>query len=1211
MKQACSSECHITEGGQIVVSEKVYDKIKEYYDFEQCPKDPDHPDTDDMNYYLLKDPDNINSKLQVRADAFLMRTTFSEEKIAENMNILRTFVPAAVTSYLDIEMENWCKELRNLTIMFLLVSVDLRDTETPEGRIKIQNVLSTVQRCVYCTRGSLNKFLMDDKGSVILTCWGLPPFSSHDDPVRAVMSAVLIVNELKHKYKVNARIGITTGSCYCGLCGTSGGRREYSLLGEIVNLAARFMQTAIKVYDIDKNNPEYANQQGKKSIFLCEKTRNLIQNKVTCEYRLNMELKGFSVKFDHFSPIEYTKKTLTEDEIFKLIKTHRNNNRSIDNSYLRENENKEEKPIGVDNEISIIKSKFEDVIKTGKSEAILIKGLIGCGKSLLVRSTLLSLINTNNNIFINVDRNVFISNQTPISHTLPMNGFNEAMNKMFKSLLSINKPERKTFTIGNNNDLIIEGDLIFNMIYTTHNYVNIHYIEEILGGYNLSKHYTIKGGNRTIEIKQLDKAGDPFFFVRNYEKNKSQLSDFFLLLTEKYQKHFLKNKPLVFVIEDCQKLDTLSVEFIKCFSRNVCENDNTMNHIFMLCTMQTLICELKDIEKEKASKIMKQFDDLFMNFGTTITMQGFYDEKNVVKLIQYNITKMMKEKSKGIKDPKDLYEEINIEEISNEVVNAVIQLSCKGIPLFIIELTQALLNQNLLFLKNKTVLTLADEFKVMLIYKDYSLIEIPFLIEKTLGNLIDSLKCIEIIILKHAAVIGNVFDLDTLSSIISFPSITFDDLLEMIKNFESLGIIEILYDIKPKHLVAMFSIPLLREILYQRMLVEQKGEIHANIARKMQFTKFTYIPKNIETKILERHLEAAEKKIKNHIEDDDTNSSLLNSNNSNHHNNDNYSSSGLNITNQKIITTKNIIEKLKIIDLKISSNYDEIINKHNPFILGSSICKKDEHGGKIEERYAVLTNTKMCYYYYESNYLTNCEPLASFYLKNIYQITILSSSKNEDNNDKKHYMEIKVSSWFKKDVQKDDRTFIFGFSSQELLYKWEISLNFLRIKNMYDEFTSNFGMIQLPLNHEVPAFDTKKYKRKLMINQNSSTKNIYGSVFTHNKFKNSFLRKKTISNNNNALIPDQEKIEADNKNLKLVNDGAQSIIVNGLALFIAKIQESIEDPLRKFKYCPKHLSRCQKLLRNSIYPRFEYYTKDNYKDVDEDNNESNEESQGS
>ena len=99
------------------------------------------------------------------------------------------------------------------------------------------------------------------------------------------------------------------------------------------------------------------------------------------------------------------------------------------------------------------------------------------------------------------------------------------------------------------------------------------------------------------------------------------------------------------------------------------------------------------------------------------------------------------------------------------------------------------------------------------------------------------------------------------------------------------------------------------------------------------------------------------------------------------------------------------------------------------------------------------------------------------------------------------------------------------------------------------------------------------------------------------------LQIQTISNNNNALIPDQEKIEVDNKNLKLVNDGAQSIIVNGLAVFIAKIQESITDPLREFKYCPQHLSRCQKLLRNSNYPRFENYTKDNFKDGEEDEND--------
>ena len=110
-------------------------------------------------------------------------------------------------------MENWCKELRLLTIMFIQLSVDLKDTETIKGREKIQNVVSTVQVCVYKTRGSLNKFLMDDKGSVMLCCWGLPPFSTADDSVRAVYSANLILKELKEKYDVKALIFFTWGNC--------------------------------------------------------------------------------------------------------------------------------------------------------------------------------------------------------------------------------------------------------------------------------------------------------------------------------------------------------------------------------------------------------------------------------------------------------------------------------------------------------------------------------------------------------------------------------------------------------------------------------------------------------------------------------------------------------------------------------------------------------------------------------------------------------------------------------------------------------------------------------------------------------------------------------------------------------------------------------------------------------------------------------------
>ena len=55
--------------------------------------------------------------------------------------------------------------------------------------------------------------------------------------------------------------------------------------------------------------------------------------------------------------------------------------------------------------------------------------------------------------------------------------------------------------------------------------------------------------------------------------------------------------------------------------------------------------------------------------------------------------------------------------------------------------------------------------------------------------------------------------------------------------------------------------------------------------------------------------------------------------------------------------------------------------------------------------------------------------------------------------EKNFYFKIKVSAWYKKSEPKEERDFIIGFSSiQEQISKWEIVLNFLRIKNVYDEF---------------------------------------------------------------------------------------------------------------------------------------------------------------
>jgi class 3 adenylate cyclase len=269
MRQACEAETHATEGGQIICSEDVYKYIEKLYQMEVAKEGEYGPSESGMKFYqVLK---LVGDRVATKSDTYLMRSMFSIEKLKEKFKILKQFVPAAISIYLEIENELWCKEIRMLTIMFLNLKVDLSQMKNEQGLNRIQDIVRAVQRSVYRTKGSLNKFLMDDKGSVMLIVWGLPPFSNSDDPVRSVETALSLVEELK-KYNCGAYMGITTGSCFTGVCGTLGNRREYSLLGEIVNLSARHMQQAIyhakKVQEEKKIKQDYV-------LLVCEKTNDV------------------------------------------------------------------------------------------------------------------------------------------------------------------------------------------------------------------------------------------------------------------------------------------------------------------------------------------------------------------------------------------------------------------------------------------------------------------------------------------------------------------------------------------------------------------------------------------------------------------------------------------------------------------------------------------------------------------------------------------------------------------------------------------------------------------------------------------------------------------------------------------------------------------------------------------------------------------------
>ena len=77
---------------------------KEFYDFVEAEPDTEHGPGDGLKYYKYIGK-KTNDKIQTRADAFLMRTRFKAGDLKDKLAQLKTFVPAAITIYLDIEKE--------------------------------------------------------------------------------------------------------------------------------------------------------------------------------------------------------------------------------------------------------------------------------------------------------------------------------------------------------------------------------------------------------------------------------------------------------------------------------------------------------------------------------------------------------------------------------------------------------------------------------------------------------------------------------------------------------------------------------------------------------------------------------------------------------------------------------------------------------------------------------------------------------------------------------------------------------------------------------------------------------------------------------------------------------------------------------------------------------------------------------------------------
>ncbi len=155
---------------------------------------------------------------------------------------LRAYVPAAILQRMDAGQHHWLAELRRITVMF--INITGLDYAAPNALEKIQRVAHAMQTILYRYEGSVNQLVVDDKGTTLLTAFGLPPLAHEEDEKRSILTALAMETRL-HGLGLGSSIGIATGRIFCGERG-SDQRREYALQGDTVNLAARLMQAAAR-----------------------------------------------------------------------------------------------------------------------------------------------------------------------------------------------------------------------------------------------------------------------------------------------------------------------------------------------------------------------------------------------------------------------------------------------------------------------------------------------------------------------------------------------------------------------------------------------------------------------------------------------------------------------------------------------------------------------------------------------------------------------------------------------------------------------------------------------------------------------------------------------------------------------------------------------------------------------------------------------------
>ena len=227
VEKAISAEKHCQNGGEILISTNCWKSMKipkQFFVYESV-----------KNYNKIID----GTRMEKKKGIMHFNQKYDDFKILNFMNKIEKYIPNIV--YNTIKYKKWINESRFVSVMFIKVKTEEKQNDFN----LLQNIISKIQKITHKFGGSLSKFIFDDKGSTFLIIFGdkgsINVNNDNNICMDAILCALAIKKELEKKNIISS-CGVTFGKVFCGILGSM--FREYTVLGDKVNLAARLMSFA-------------------------------------------------------------------------------------------------------------------------------------------------------------------------------------------------------------------------------------------------------------------------------------------------------------------------------------------------------------------------------------------------------------------------------------------------------------------------------------------------------------------------------------------------------------------------------------------------------------------------------------------------------------------------------------------------------------------------------------------------------------------------------------------------------------------------------------------------------------------------------------------------------------------------------------------------------------------------------------------------------